>query len=99
MASTYTSQGVPIIQCGTINTNSSGQFTINFNPTFPTGSNIVMTGNARLNNNTDTIMVTIAFTSPTTSSVTGIATGKDGRGGQSGGGPFVGTIFWVAIQQ
>lgn len=93
MTSNYTSNGLPIIQGGT-STTTSGSVTVTFAQAFPTDSVYIC---ANPSTNAGTAVICVSFSSITKTGFTMYAYQKDGRAGQTGGGPYNGTMNWIAI--
>jgi hypothetical protein len=93
MTSNYTFNSLPIIQGGTATTTAGG-VVVTFTKTFPTDSVYVCSNPST---NAGTSIVCVSFSSISKTGFTMHAYLKDGRSGQDGGGPYNGTMNWIAI--
>jgi hypothetical protein len=98
MASLYSYQSNPIIQCGTATLNANGDVTVTFPTAYTTPittSNIYITSNATGNQGTSVVSLSIHTITLTNFQIRGYY--KDGRAGQNGGGPYTSSVNWIAV--
>jgi hypothetical protein len=88
----------PIIACG-IAFVTNGSFSVTFDSVFYTTPYVVASPNFNTARYATYTMVAISITNITTSTFNGTANYKDGRSGQSGGGPYTGNICYIAMMR
>lgn len=95
MSDLFNFKGVPIIQSGSSTTDSNGANSVTFTTAYSSTPTVMAIAKTSASTSREMNIMMIDSVSTTKFEVRGVR--KDGRNGESGGGWYTGTYYWIAV--